>query len=100
MIIYEITAKVRLDLIDDYERFMREVHVKDLLETGYFESAELARVTDGVYRTRYLIKDRETLEKYLENDATNFREDFIKQFPKGIKISREILEVLESWEKN
>lgn len=96
MIIYEITAKVGLDLIDDYEQFMRDVHIKDLLQTGYFESAEMARVTDGVYRMRYLVKDRETLEKYFETDVERLREDFNQKFPEGIIVSREILEVLFS----
>lgn len=97
MIIYEITAKVRLDLIDDYEQFMREVHIKDLLATGYFQSAEMARLTDGIYRVRYLTKDRETLEKYFETEVEKLREDFNIHFPAGINVSREILEVIETW---
>lgn len=96
MIIYEITAKVRLDLIDEYEQFMKEVHINDLCETGYFERAELARVTDGIYRVRYYVEDRETLEKYFETDVKRLREHFNQKFPKGIEVSREILEILYS----
>lgn len=96
MIIYEITAKVRLDLIDKYEKFMSDVHIKDLLETGYFESAEMARVTDGIYRVRYYVEDRETLEKYFETDVERLREHFKQKFPKGVEVSREILEILYS----
>lgn len=97
MIIYEIKAKVRLDLIDVYEQYMRETHIPELLETKYFESAEMARVTDGVYRMRYLVKDRETLDKYFDTDVEALREDFNQKFPKGVDVSREILEVLQSW---
>jgi hypothetical protein len=98
MIIYEITAKVRLDLIDEFEQFMRETHIPDLLATGYFESAEIARVTDGVYRMRYLIKDRETLEQYFETDVTKLRDDFNQKFPLGVDVTRQILEVIQTWQ--
>ncbi len=96
MIIYEIIAKVRLDLIDEYEQFMKEVHINDLLETEYFKRAEMTRVTDGIYRVRYYVEDRETLEKYFETDVERLREDFNRKFPEGIKVSREILEILYS----
>ena len=100
MIIYEITTKVRLDLIDDYEHYMREIHILDLLDTGYFESAELTRVTDGVYRIQYYVKDRETLDEYIDIKAKELRDDFAANFPEGVEVSRAILEVLKTWEKN
>ncbi len=97
MIIYEISANVRLDLTGEYEQFMRETHIPDLLETGYFSGAELERVTDGVYRARYLAENRETLEDYFQTEVERLREDFNKKFPKGIDVSRQILEILEIW---
>lgn len=97
MIVYEITAKVRPDLIEEYEQYMRDIHIKDLIETGYFENAEFALISEGNYRARYITKDRGTLDKYFETDAERLREDFIEHFPEGIEVSREILEVLECW---
>lgn len=97
MIIYEITAKVRLDLIKEFEGFMRDVHVQDLLDTGYFAGAEMSKVTDGVYQIQYFVKDRETLDKYFAADGKRLREDFSKQFPEGVATSREILDVLQTW---
>lgn len=99
MIIYEITAKVRLDLIDEFEGFMQDVHVPDLLDTKYFEGAEMSQVTDGVYQIQYFVKDRKTLTKYLETEANHLREDFDKQFPEGVSTSREILDVMRTWKQ-
>jgi hypothetical protein len=98
MLIYEITAQVKDDLIGNFERFMREIHIPDLLKTGYFEQAEMARISVGNYRIRYLTESKEKLEKYFATDAENLREDFLKNFPAGIEVSREILEVLQSWD--
>lgn len=97
MIIYEITAKIRLDLIKEFEGFMQDVHVPDLLDTGFFEGAEMSRITDGVYQIQYFVKDRDTLKEYLDGDAKRLREDFNQQFPEGVSTSREILEVLRTW---
>lgn len=97
MIIYEITAKVRLDLIKEFEGFVQDIHVPDLLDTGYFEGAEMSRITDGVYQIQYFVKDRETLKKYLETEAERLREDFNTQFPEGVTTSREILDVMRTW---
>ncbi len=99
MIVYEITAKVKFELAEEFENFMRQRHVPDLIATGYFESAEMSIISEGDYRIRYLCRDRKTLEKYFEEDAERLREDFIKNFPAGVEVSREILEVLERWEK-
>lgn len=94
MIIYEITAEVRIDLIKEYEKFMLDTHINDVLKTGYFDSAEMVQVTDGVYRMQYYLKDRDTLQKYFDTDVTRLREDFANHFPKGVIISRDILEIL------
>jgi hypothetical protein len=99
MIIYEITTKVRLDLIEAFEKYMLDEHVADVLATGYFENAEMVCVTDGVYRMCYAVESRERLEKYFENDVKKLREDFNNRFPEGIEVSRQILEVLKNWDK-
>jgi len=98
MIIYEITARVKRALIAKYEAYMRETHIPDLLGTGYFESAEMARMSEENYRVRYVSKDRETLEMYFQHDANQLRQDFIEHFPTGIEVSREILEVIHKAE--
>lgn len=91
MIIYEITARVQKELEERFEQFMRDRHIPDLLQTGYFKKAEMAQISNGNYKIRYQTKDRETLDRYFETDAESLRRDFIKNFPEGVKISREIL---------
>ncbi len=96
-IIYEITAGVRADLVDFYERYMRERHIPDLLATGFFEAAELARAEVGRYRMRYVAADGASLESYLAREAARLRADFTEHFPEGVELSREIWQVVEEW---
>jgi hypothetical protein len=97
MIIYEITAVVQPSLVEKYEQYMRERHIPDLLETGYFTGATFTCSTENRYRIRYEAFNQEALDKYLTNNADHLRADFQKHFPNGIELSRDVWEVLHMW---
>jgi hypothetical protein len=97
MIIYEITAKVRLDLCEKYETYMRETHIQDLLDTGAFSGASLAKGDAGIYRIQYEAYGREELDRYLKEHAPSMREDVDKHFPEGVETSRAEWTVIEKW---
>ena len=94
MIIYEITATVASELVEDYERFMREHHIPALLATGCFRSAAIARSTAGRYRMRYEASAEKDLERYLAVHAERLRAEFIRRFPEGIELAREVWTVI------
>jgi hypothetical protein len=97
MVIYEITATVRADLADSYETYTREIHIPDLLATGFFVGAKLTRAGENRYRIQYLAPDRKALDEYLEKEAPRLRADFLAHFPAGVELAREIWEVLREW---
>lgn len=98
-VIYEITATVAPELAEDYERYMRERHVRDLLATGYFRTAKFTSSSDNRYRILYEAHDRESLDEYLKNDAPRLRADFSEHFSTGIELAREIWQVVEDWQE-
>lgn len=97
MIIYEITATVSVELIEIYEKYMRETHIPDLLATGYFGRAYFTRSGENYYRIQYHAFDQKALADYLQTDAMRLREDFNSHFSEGIKISRENWKILEEF---
>jgi hypothetical protein len=97
MIIYEITATVAPELLDDYERYMREHHIPALLATGCFRSAAITRSTPGRYRMRYEASTEKDLERYLAVHAERLRSEFTEQFPVGIELTREVWTVRQAW---
>jgi hypothetical protein len=99
MIIYEITATVRADLIEAYEKYMRENHIPDLLETGFFGGAKLTRAGENHYRIQYEAHDKTALDEYLNTEAARLRADFLAHFADGVELTRENWEVLQIWEK-
>ena len=99
MIIYEITAKVSVELIKDYEKYMREIHIPDLLRTEYFGKAYFTRSEENRYRVQYHAFNQKALDNYLEKDAPRLREHFTSHFPNGIELSRENWKIIEEFNK-
>ena len=100
MIIYEITATVSADLIETYEKYMLSQHIPDLLATGFFAGAKMARAGENRYRIQYEAFDQTALNDYLATEAARLREDFIGHFPDGVEVVRENWEVLQIWTKD
>ena len=94
-VIYEITAVARAELVEEYEKYMREQHIPDLLATGYFRGASFTRSSENRYRIRYEAFSQAALDDYLRNEAERLRADFKAHFPGGVELSREIWEVLQ-----
>jgi hypothetical protein len=97
MVTYEITATVRGDLIDRYERFMRERHIPDLLATGHFAAATFERSQPGRYRIRYEAGSRTALHRYVSEHAPRLRAHLQGEFPEGIELTREEWDIVQSW---
>lgn len=99
IIFYEITATVREDLIADFKRYLIKLHIPDLMATGSFLAATLARSEPGRYRIRYEAKDRKSLDDYLRYHAPRLREHMIRTFPEGIELSREEWDVIATFDR-
>ncbi len=98
MIIYEITATVRADLIEEYEKYMLERHIPDLMATNYFSGAKFTRSGENRYRIQYEAYDQKALEDYLNTESARLRADFLAHFSEGIELTRENWEVLQIWQ--
>ena len=97
MIVYEVTAIVRNDLFEAYERYMLERHIPDLMQTGAFVAATFERSRPGRYAIRYSAPDRKSLDEYLADHAPRLRADLLEHFPEGIELSRTEWEVIASF---
>ncbi|GIU81845.1 MAG: DUF4286 family protein [Acidobacteria bacterium] len=95
-VIYQVEAKVRGDLIADFEEYMLETHICDVMKTGKFEKCIFAGKGNGIYQIQYFT-DHEQLQEYIEKEAPALRGDFIKRFPEGVEINRSELEILRIW---
>lgn len=97
-VVYEITATVQADLVADYELFMRDEHIPDLLATNLFTDAELMSDGNRSFRIVYVCDSRADLESYLAKFAAAMRQKSLERFPSGVEVSRAEWNVLKTWE--
>lgn len=97
-LVYEVTAVVELELADGWERYMRERHIPDVLASGCFTRASLARASGGRYLIRYHLATRADLERYLAQAAPALRAEFTARYPGGVALTRETWELVQEWE--
>jgi hypothetical protein len=97
-LVYEVTAVVELELAERWEAYMRERHIPDVLATGWFTRASLARASGGRYLIRYHAASRGDLDRYLAEAAPALRAEFTGRYPGGVALTRETWELVQEWE--
>jgi Domain of unknown function (DUF4286) len=98
MITYEVTAVVEEGLVEQFERYMRDAHIPEVLATGCFQAAVFARSSPGRYRTGYVARSEADLDRYLESHTAALRAAFGTHFPDGVSLSRAVWVDVDRWE--
>jgi len=100
MIIYNVTTNIHESVHDQWMIWMQHKHIPEMLATGKFSSAKMARVLieeemGGVtYSVQYSTDSRETLQKYYLEEAPTLREEGLKLFGDKMLTFRTELEVI------
>lgn len=97
MVTYEVNATVAPELIDSYERYMRDEHIPDVFATNAFSRAIFERLEPGRYRIRYEAASQADLDQYLRDHTARLRADFVAHFPQGVELSRQVWTNLQRW---
>jgi hypothetical protein len=118
MISYEVTARLDARVAEAYERYLRDVHIPDLMATGCFVEAAFARqeavdkannsantsantsANDSAsvcFRSSYVASDEAALQRYFREHAERLRGDALARFPSGLQLTREQWSVMERW---
>ena len=101
MLIYNVTVKVDNVVHDDWKQWMEQVHIPDVMATGYFESYLFSRVIsledqDGVtYSIQYRVPDMASLHKYRVQEAPRLMADHQKRYAEKCLAFRSILDVVK-----
>ena len=94
---YEVMARVDDALAYDYERFMIETHIPDIVLTGCFLHGRLQQGGEGQYRTTFHAVSQEEVNRYLSDFAPAMRERTNARFPTGLTLSRRVWTERAQW---
>ena len=98
--LYIVLIAVARGRASQWEAYMADEHVPDMMGTGCFQSAYMARdepadTDDHVgWRVIYVLEDQAALDRYLAEHAAAMRDDHSSRFAGAVQASREILPVV------
>ncbi len=101
MFIYSITAIVKKDVETEWIKWMKEVHIPNILHTGYFNNHKFYKLripTNSSNEVTYLVHyECETLEHYLsyvEKDASTLQAEVNAKFLGKVTSARMVIEAI------
>lgn len=101
MYIYNVTINIEEAVHEAWLKWMREIHIPEMLATGKFVQARMCRVMvveegGGItYAIQYLTSSPEVLQQYYKEDAQRLRADALRQFPDKFVAFRTELQVVD-----
>lgn len=104
MIIYSVTISVEASIENEWEKWMRSIHIPEVMNTGKFISCRFAKLTSHKeegsqnYSAQYTCKTKSDLEDYKQNFAQDLQQKSLTNFADKILAFRTELEVIEDFE--
>ena len=103
MYIYNVTTNIEETAHHIWVKWMKETHIPQVLSTGKFLSAKFTKVLveedmgGFTYSVQYTVPDKETLERYYEEDAPALIESIQKKFAGQLVSFKTELEVVDEY---
>jgi hypothetical protein len=102
MILYNVTVNIDHDVHDNWLKWMQEVHIPEVMQTGMFLEARISKILaeeEGgkSYAIQYLAKDMETYETYRDRFAPELQKAHTEKFAGKFVAFRTLLRVENSF---
>lgn len=101
MIVYNVTINVDADVAEEWLRWMKEVHIPDVMATGLFLDNRIMRILaeeeGGLsYAIQYTCADMATYERYKAEHAPRLQAETQKRYSGRFAAFRTLLEVVHT----
>lgn len=99
-IIYNVTINVNEEVSEDWLKWMKEVHIPDVMNTGYFLENRLSRIIGesegGIsYSVQYLCPSMKDLHAYQVKSAPQLQKEHNDRYDGKFAAFRTLLEVID-----
>lgn len=105
MLLYNVTVTIDLDVHADWQRWMQNSHIPDVMATGMFLSYRMSRLighehTDSeIFTVQYLLKDMAHLVRYQQDFAPELQEQVRARYDGKYAVFRTVMELVDHNEK-
>ena len=102
MIIYNVTVKIEPGIRQDWEDWMKQVHIPDVMATGLFLDAQMRRLLideeDGhTYSIQYRCLKMADFQKYQSDHASRLQADHTERYKDRYVAFRTLMEQIEEY---
>ena len=98
MYIYNVTVTVEHDIHSQWLKWMKEIHIPDVMDTGLFVENKICKlITDDseiTYAIQYTFRAMDDLNKYQKEFATKLQKEHSDKFKDKFAAFRTILEII------
>jgi len=100
-IIYNVTIKIESSIHEEWLAWMKEIHIPDVMKTGYFTSWKLTRILEdpdehGVgYAIQYQALGMEDFISYQKKDAQRLQKEHAERYGQRYVAFRTVLEIID-----
>ena len=99
MILYNVTVSIDYDVHQNWLKWMKEVHIPNVLATGLFIENKIAKIhaeeEGGVsYSIQYLLKSWDNYHNYIDNFSLELQKEYHTKFGNKSVAFRTILEIV------
>ena len=99
MYIYCVKSRVNNEIVSAWESFFVDMHLDDLVKTGFFTHYEFTKLQSddpmsSHYISNYYYQTPEDLDRYMDEFAAELRNDVVSRFKGKFQSGREIYRVL------
>ena len=102
MLIYNVTVNIDEDVEMEWKKWMKEVHIPEVLATGRFTGSKFLRLlneapdaTGTTYAIQYYAENIGQVEAYLDNEAAGLRKSHNDAFGAKFAAFRTVLEEVD-----
>lgn len=101
MVLYNVTIVLEPAIKDSWIKWMKEVHIPDVMATDCFKEYKMSQVLDErnpdqtTFAIQYLCESHEKLEYYQKRFAVALQQEHTKKFSGQFGAFRTLLDVLD-----
>ncbi|MGL1888153.1 MAG: DUF4286 family protein [Reichenbachiella sp.] len=100
MVLYNVTMNIEGGIEKDWLKWMKEVHVKDVLNTGCFLENKIFKLLSEeehgtTYSFQYFAKSIEDIQTYQENYGAKLQMDVVTRYGDKVMSFRSLLESVD-----
>lgn len=101
MLVYNVTTHLHWNIHEDWLRWMQEVHIPEVLETGCFTGSSLLRLLEvdeaegPTYAVQYHAATHADYQRYLAEHASRLRQSSIAVWGNRVIAFRSLMELVK-----